>query len=50
MGGGVTRDLFKKIRDITGTRGSFNERCGAMEGSLGKAVTEAKVVKEIWQK
>ena len=40
---GRTRDLFKEIREITG---SFNARCGAM----GKVVTEDKEVKEIWKK
>ena len=43
---GRTRDLFKEIREITG---SSNARCGVMKGSLVKVVTEDKEVKEIWQ-
>ena len=43
---GRTSDLFKEIREITG---SFNARCGATKGSRGKVVTEYKEVKAIWQ-
>ena len=40
---GRTRDLFREIKEITG---SYSARCGAMKV---KVVTEGKEVKEIWQ-
>ena len=43
---GRTRDLFREIKEITG---SYSARCGAMKLSTGKVVTEEKEVKEIWQ-
>ena len=43
---GRTRDLFREIKEITG---SYSARCGAMKLSTGKVVTEGKEVKEIWQ-
>ena len=44
---GRTRDLFKEIREITG---SFSARCRAMKGTLGKVVTEDKEVEGISKK
>ena len=41
---GRTRDIFKQIRDITG---SFNAIRGATKGSLGNVVSEDKAIKEI---
>ena len=43
---GRTRDLYREIKDMTG---SYSSRCGAMTLSTGKVVTEGKEVKEIWQ-
>ena len=43
---GRTRDLFREIKEITG---SYSARCGAMKLSTGYVVTEGKDVKEIWQ-
>ena len=43
---GRTRDLYREIKEITG---SYSSRCGAMKLSTGKVVTEGKEVKEIWQ-
>ena len=43
---GRTRDLFRKIKEITG---SYSVRYGAMKLSTGKVVMEEKEVKEIWQ-
>ena len=43
---GRTRDLYREIKDITG---SYSSRCGAMKLSTGKVVTEGKEVKELWQ-
>ena len=43
---GRTRDLFREIKEITG---SYSARCGAMKLSTGKVVTEGKEVNEIWQ-
>ena len=40
---GRTRDLYREIKDITG---SYSARCGVMKLSR---VTEGKEVKEIWQ-
>ena len=41
---GRTRDLYREIKDMTG---SYSSRCGAMKLSTGKVVTEGKEVKEI---
>ena len=43
---GRTRDLFREIKEITG---SYGARCGAMKLRTGKVVTEEKEVKEKWQ-
>ena len=43
---GRTRDLYREIKEITG---SYSSRCGAMKLSTGNVVTEGKEVKEIWQ-
>ena len=43
---GRTRDLYREIKEMTGSQSS---RCGAMKLSTGKVVTEGKEVKEIWQ-
>ena len=43
---GRTRDLYREIKDMTG---SYSSRCVAMKLSTGKVVTEGKEVKEIWQ-
>ena len=39
---GRTRDLYREIKEITG---SYSSRCGAMKLSTGKVVTEGKKVK-----
>ena len=43
---GRTRDLYREIKEITG---SYSSICGAMKLRTGKVVTEGKEVKEIWQ-
>ena len=43
---GRTRDLFKEVKNITGT---FNPKCGSIKASNGKMVTEGKNVKERWK-
>ena len=40
-----TRDLYREIKEITGT---YSSRCGAMMLSTGRVVTGGKEVKEIW--
>ena len=43
---GVTRDLFKKIRD---TKGTFHENMGLIKDRNGKDITEAEDIKKRWQ-
>ena len=43
---GRTRDLYKEIKDITG---SYTARCGVMKLSSGKTATEEREVQIIWQ-
>ena len=43
---GKTRDLFKKIRD---TKGTFHARMGTIKDTNGMDLTEAEVIKKIWQ-
>ena len=43
---GRTRDIYRDMKEMTG---SYSSRCGAMKLSTGKAVTEEKEVKEMWQ-
>ena len=43
---GMTRDLFKKIRDITGT---FHAKMGTIKGRNGRDLTEAEDIKKRWQ-
>ena len=43
---GKTRDLFKKIGDITGT---FHAKMGAIKDSNGKDLTDAEESKMKWQ-
>ena len=42
----MTRDLFKKTRDIKGT---FHARIDTIKDRNGKDVTEAEEIKERWQ-
>ena len=42
---GMTRNLFKKIRDI---EGSFHARMGTIKDRKGKNLTEAEEIKR-WQ-
>ena len=42
---GMTRDLFKKMRD---TKGTFYAKMGTVKGRRGMDLTEAKVIKR-WQ-
>ena len=42
---GKTRDLFKKIRDTTGT---FHAKMGSIKDRNGKDLTEAKEIKNRW--
>ena len=44
---GKTRDLFKKIRD---TRGIFHAKMGSIKDRNGMDLTEAKDIKQRWQK
>ena len=43
---GKTRDLFKKIRDSTGT---FQAKMGSIKDRKGMDLTEAKDTKKMWQ-
>ena len=43
---GMTRDLFKKIRE---TKGTFHAKMGSIKGRNGTNLTEAEDVKKIWQ-
>ena len=43
---GKTRDLFKKIRDITGT---FHAKMGTLKDRNGMDLTEAEDTKKRWQ-
>ena len=41
-----TRDLFKKLRDTTGT---FHAKMGSIKDRNGMDLTEAEVIKKRWQ-
>ena len=43
---GMTRDLFKKIRDIKGT---FQAKTGLIKDKNGMDLTEAEDIKKRWQ-
>ena len=43
---GKTRDLFKKIGDITGT---FHAKMGTIKDRNGEDLTEAEEIKKSWQ-
>ena len=43
---GKTRDLFKKIRDTTGT---FHEKMGSIKDRNVMDLTEAEDIKKRWQ-
>ena len=43
---GKTRDLFKKIRDTTGT---FHAKMGTIKDRNGTGLTEAEDIKKRWQ-
>ena len=43
---GKTRDLFKKIRDTTGT---FHAKMGSTKDRNGTDLTEAEDIKKKWQ-
>ena len=43
---GMTRDLFKKIRD---TKGIFNAKMGTIKDRNGMDLTEAEDIKKRWQ-
>ena len=43
---GKTRDLFKKMRDTTGT---FHAKMGSIKDRNGMDLTEAEDIKKRWQ-
>ena len=43
---GKTRDLFKELKEMTGSRSSS---CGSMKLNTGRVVSEEKDIKNIWQ-
>ena len=43
---GMTRDLFKKIRD---TKGTFHAKMGLIKDRNGMDLTEAEDIKKRWQ-
>ena len=43
---GITRDLFKKIRD---TKGIFHAKMGSIKDRNGMDLTEAEDIKKRWQ-
>ena len=44
---GMTRDLFKTIRD---TKGTFHVKMGSIKDKNGMDLTEAEDIKKRWQK
>ena len=44
---GKTRDLYKKMRDTTGT---FHAKVGTIKDRNGMNLTEAEDIKKRWQK
>ena len=42
---GITRDLFKKIRD---TKGIFHAKMGTIKDKNGMDLTEAEDIKKTW--
>ena len=43
---GMTRDLFKKIRD---TKGTFHAKTGSIKDRNGMNLTEEEYIKKSWQ-
>ena len=43
---GLTRDLFKKIRD---TKGTFHAKMGSIKDRNGMGLTEAENIKKRWK-
>ena len=43
---GMTRDLFKKIRD---NKGTFHAKMGSIKDRNGMDLTEAEDIKKMWQ-
>ena len=43
---GITRDLFKKVRD---TKGTFHAKMGSIKDRNGLDLTEAEDIKKRWQ-
>ena len=43
---GMTRDLFKKIRD---TKVTFHAKMGSIQDRNGMDLTEVKDIKKMWQ-
>ena len=43
---GITRDLFKKIRD---TKGTFHAKMGSVKDRNGMDLTEAEDIKKRWE-
>ena len=43
---GMTRDLFKKIRD---TKGTFHAKTGSIKDRNGMNLTEEEDIKKSWQ-
>ena len=43
---GMTRDLFKKIRD---TKGTFHAKMGTIKDRKGKDLTDVEDIKKRWQ-
>ena len=43
---GKTRDLFKEIKEMTGSRGSSYS---AIKLSIGRVISEEKDIQKIWQ-
>ena len=43
---GMTRDLFRKIRD---TRGTFHAKMSTIKDQNGRDLTEAEDIKKRWQ-
>ena len=43
---GMTRDIFKKIRD---TKGTFHSKMGSIKDRNGRDLAEARNIKQKWQ-
>ena len=46
---GKTSDLFKKMRDMRDTKGTFHAKVGSIKDRNGMDLTESEDIKKMWQ-